>query len=319
MHEAEYIGLVSVVIPTYNRAKLLSRSVASCLEQTYPHVEVIVVDDGSTDHTPQVLAAFEEKYGRERFRWVRQDNAGPAVARNTGMDMARGEFLQFLDSDDFLDPEKFAVQVAALRGCAAAVAVCDYRCVADSSGASVLEEVRNSGDLHRKIAGYWTGSIWTASPLIRRERIPPYLRWNPNVVPTEDADFMFKFFLGLKEWCYTPGFLCNWVHHQEERVSQPGNSRKPKYWEDVDSFYSYWEEHRSSIPEENRWMVSQWAAGVFREGVRHSRDRALLRRFSSLAFRRPWSGRIFLLSLRAGIKSMLPFRLLDWVASLRRK
>lgn len=81
-------SLVSVVIPTYNRAQLLPRSVASCLEQTYPHVEVIVVDDGSTDDTPQVLAAFEEKYGRERFRWVLQDNAGSSAVSTCTMSLA---------------------------------------------------------------------------------------------------------------------------------------------------------------------------------------------------------------------------------------
>lgn len=88
MDITEHKGLVSVVVPTYNRAKLLPRSVASCLEQTYPHVEVIVIDDGSADETPQVLAELEARYGKERFRWVRQDNAGSSAATTCTMSLA---------------------------------------------------------------------------------------------------------------------------------------------------------------------------------------------------------------------------------------
>ncbi len=101
--------LVTAVIPTYNRANIVTQAVDSVLNQTYGNLELIVVDDGSTDDTPAALA----RYGN-RIRVLRQDNAGPAAARNRGIAAARGEFVAFLDSDDLWLPSKLERQVALL-------------------------------------------------------------------------------------------------------------------------------------------------------------------------------------------------------------
>jgi glycosyltransferase involved in cell wall biosynthesis len=98
--------LVSVVIPTFNYGHLVGEAVESVLAQTYPHVETIVVDDGSTDDTRQRLA----RYG-DRIRYHYQPNAGLSAARNTGIELAQGELIAFLDSDDAFHPRKLEIQV----------------------------------------------------------------------------------------------------------------------------------------------------------------------------------------------------------------
>ena len=99
---------VSVVVPTYNRADLLPQAIDSVLRQAFVSFELLVVDDGSTDDTDRVVARFED----DRILYLRQPHSGlPAVARNTGMRRARGEFIAFLDSDDLWLPEKLACQV----------------------------------------------------------------------------------------------------------------------------------------------------------------------------------------------------------------
>ena len=95
---------ITVVIPTFNRAGMVEQAVESVLTQTLQPVEVIVVDDGSTDDTEQRLARFES------ISYVRQEHGGPGRARNTGMRLARGEYLAFLDSDDSLYPYKLELQ-----------------------------------------------------------------------------------------------------------------------------------------------------------------------------------------------------------------
>lgn len=107
--------LVSVVIPTYNRAALLSRAVLSALSQTYPAVEVVVVDDGSEDATSEVLEALQREAGRERLRVARQANKGVSSARNLGLGLCRGELFALLDSDDYWLPTKCERQVAFLQ------------------------------------------------------------------------------------------------------------------------------------------------------------------------------------------------------------
>lgn len=100
-------GRVSVIIPTFNRAKLLPRALESVLAQTAADAcDIIVVDDGGTDDTPAVVTA----YGK-RIHYIRQPNAGAAAARNRGIRASRGEFVAFLDSDDQWAPDKTARQL----------------------------------------------------------------------------------------------------------------------------------------------------------------------------------------------------------------
>ena len=106
----EVSPLVTVVIPTYNRASFLREAIDSVLEQTFRSFELIVVDDGSTDGTGDLLRSYGS-----RLRSIYQENRGPSAARNAGIRAARGEWLAFLDSDDYWLPEKLAKQVAFVR------------------------------------------------------------------------------------------------------------------------------------------------------------------------------------------------------------
>jgi len=105
------VGLVSVIIPTYNRAHLVCEAIDSVLVQTYPRYEIIVVDDGSTDGTGELL---KDKYG-DRIRYVWQPNRGVSVARNRGFRESRGTYVLFLDSDDLLVPQALAALIRILE------------------------------------------------------------------------------------------------------------------------------------------------------------------------------------------------------------
>ena len=98
---------ISVVIPTYNREELIARSIYSVLEQTYDNLEVIVVDDASTDHTKEVVKGIKDK--RVKYIQLKQ-NAGASNARNIGIEAAMGEYIAFQDSDDVFYPDKLEKQ-----------------------------------------------------------------------------------------------------------------------------------------------------------------------------------------------------------------
>jgi glycosyltransferase involved in cell wall biosynthesis len=102
---------VSVVIPTYNRAANIGKAIDSALSQTFRDLEVIVIDDGSSDNTSEVL---REAYG-DRIRYFAQHNQGASAARNKGLAEARGEWIALLDSDDFWEKEKLEQQFKALE------------------------------------------------------------------------------------------------------------------------------------------------------------------------------------------------------------
>jgi glycosyltransferase involved in cell wall biosynthesis len=111
--------LVSIVIPTYNRDLIVGRAIESALQQTYDSKEIIVVDDGSTDCTPEILARFGN-----RIRVIRTENLGPSAARNTGARAAKGRLVSFLDSDDTWLPRKIESQVHLLGQCGGRVSCC---------------------------------------------------------------------------------------------------------------------------------------------------------------------------------------------------
>lgn len=102
---------VSIVITTYNDAAYVSDAIESALTQTYPHCEIIVVDDGSTDETRALLTA---RYG-EQVRYIYQENRGPGAARNRGVAAADGAFIQLCDADDRLHPEKVEKSLALMQ------------------------------------------------------------------------------------------------------------------------------------------------------------------------------------------------------------
>lgn len=116
--------MISVVIPTYNRKELLIRAVTSVLDQTWKDLEVVVVDDASTDGTEAFLRAHVTD---PRVRYLRQERQqGACAARNRGVEQARGEWIAFQDSDDTWRPEKLAVQMAQLEECGGDIVFCAF-------------------------------------------------------------------------------------------------------------------------------------------------------------------------------------------------
>ncbi len=99
--------LISCIVPVFNGERYLREALDSIFAQTYRPLEILVADDGSTDRTPYIAAAFGN-----RLRYLRQDNQGPAAARNLGIRAATGEFIAFLDADDVWHPEKLERQMA---------------------------------------------------------------------------------------------------------------------------------------------------------------------------------------------------------------
>ena len=114
--------LVSIVIPCYNQSDLLSVAIKSCLNQTYQNIEIIVVDDGSPDNIEAALIPYKDK-----ITLIEQTNKGLSEARNTGLRAAKGKFIKFLDSDDWLLPDCILQQVSILQGLDSHIAISGYR------------------------------------------------------------------------------------------------------------------------------------------------------------------------------------------------
>lgn len=130
--------LVSIIVPCFNAAPWLAETLASALAQDHPAIEVVVVDDGSTDGSLALARQFE----RRGVRVHAQSNRGASAARNTGLNLAQGEFIQFLDADDLLTPDKISGQVSLLQNRGRdAVASCRWgRFTTDARTAQLVDD-----------------------------------------------------------------------------------------------------------------------------------------------------------------------------------
>lgn len=162
--------LISTIIPVYNRPDLLREAVGSVLAQSWRPIEIIVIDDGSTDGTADVADRLAADHPGTVFP-IHRENAGPGLAREAGRSSARGEFIQYLDSDDLLLPRKFELQVEALRQhpeCGAAYGWTRYR---HSDGRVEKGPWKDSGKEVAAMFPAMLRSRWwdTPTPLYRRD------------------------------------------------------------------------------------------------------------------------------------------------------
>jgi glycosyltransferase involved in cell wall biosynthesis len=191
------VSLVSVIVPMFNRRALIIETLRSALAQRWPRLEVIVVDDGSTDGSAELVA---QTFG-DRVRLLRLGtNRGRSAARNAGWELARGDLVAFLDSDDLWDPEKTARQVVCFEDPDVVLAHCYVRQI-DSAGA---ERARESAEILRafRIAaarGYdyagltrtWS-RLYTPAVMVRREILGRSGGFDAALAMFEDWDLFWR-------------------------------------------------------------------------------------------------------------------------------
>jgi len=179
--------LVSVIIPTYNRAESVRRAVASVLAQTFGDFELIVVDDGSNDRTQEVLTGVDD-----RLLLIVQERAGVSAARNRGLSAARGGLIAFLDSDDYWRPEKLAVQVRFFEENPEAV-ICQTEEIWYRRGRRVNPRIKHrkpSGDVFR--ASLELCLISPSAVMMRRELFDRVGRFDESLPACEDYDLWLR-------------------------------------------------------------------------------------------------------------------------------
>lgn len=197
--------LVSVIIPTYNYGRFIGEAVASLQLQTYANWEAIVVDDGSTDNTKQVVAELARD--EPRVIYVAQENARQGAARNNGIAHARGDYFQFLDADDLIEPNKLERQLAFLEQHAEVdIVYSSVRYFSAAAGGELLlsrqySSWEDEGAWMPELSGHGTELLVALlrnnimvvnAPLMRRRLIEKVGAFDKDLTPVEDWEYLIR-------------------------------------------------------------------------------------------------------------------------------
>lgn len=185
---------VSVIIPTFNRASFLKRAIDSILSQSYQDFEVIVVDDASTDNTEEIVKSIKD----ERITYLKHErNSGRAVSRNTGVNMARGEYIAFLDSDDEAHPDRLEKQINILQretqktGIVYTDMIRIYR-NGSRKYIKAPDIMPADGNIYMKALGYKVFRIGTGTSMIRKKCFEKTGGFNKDISYYEDLEFFIR-------------------------------------------------------------------------------------------------------------------------------
>lgn len=209
---------VSVIIPCYNNEACIEAAIASALGQTYPHTDVIVIDDGSSDRSLAAIQAFGSA-----IRWVSQPNQGAPTARNRGIEMARGPFIKFLDADDRLFPDSLERQVAIAQQrhlTTNAIVYGDAQWV-DHTGAPLPGTALKPRQPHEDpVAHILRHSPLTSCPLHRREYLQAIGGFDPALTRGQEHDLHLRLVLSGVEFVHHPGAVYQYRNlRQPDRIS----------------------------------------------------------------------------------------------------
>ncbi len=223
-NRASVDATISVIIPCYNRAALVGDTLCNLLAQSLPPDQIIVVDDGSTDGSADVIRSFGDK-----VLLIEQTNQGPGAARNAGLAAATGRYLQFFDSDDLASRNKLAVQVAALENSEADFAYGPW-VRTRIAGADLTFEgpVMQGGPLPDwKPMLEWQMGSWCLvfqNCLFRREAIERAGKFRTDLMPTEDSEFLVRILLAGARPVFTGECLVFYRVHESHQITGSGTS-----------------------------------------------------------------------------------------------
>jgi glycosyltransferase involved in cell wall biosynthesis len=204
--------LVSIIIPAYNAEDFISECIQSVINQTYVNLEIIVINDGSTDGTLDIINTYKDP----RLILVNQENKGCSASKNQGLKIAKGDFIQYLDADDYLSPDKIEKQVNTLSFNENHIAVCKTVIISDNAKINGLEIdtdlIKNGGNGKDFLLSLWglngkSGMVQPNAYLISRKIAYEIGEWNEKISPSpdEDGEYFARVLLSTENVCYTEG------------------------------------------------------------------------------------------------------------------
>jgi glycosyltransferase involved in cell wall biosynthesis len=229
----ETMPIISIIVPVYKVEKYLRRCIDSILSQTFVNFECILIDDESPDDSGKICDEYAEK--DSRIIVIHQKNAGVSAARNAGLDIAKGEWLGFVDSDDWCDPDMFQVLYDNAIKYNSDISICGYRIIDTSNKIKTTikcsrkiqilnkEEAISGIFLLRCFGGYSWNKLVKSDIFIQSK-----LRYDPKITYMQDVLLFYELFKYIKKAVYLPMPYYNYFYNSESTTNLYGLTAKAK-------------------------------------------------------------------------------------------
>ena len=223
-------NIISIIIPAYNAEKYIGKCLESVVRQSYANLEIIVVDDGSRDATGRIIDRYKEK--DERLKAIHQDNMGQAKARNVGLECAKGKYIMFLDSDDWLDPNCCEIVLNEIEKEQADIVLFEY--FKEYKNHAVQMETYKQEKLKTTKNGekqFWlydmrTIAVWGK---LYRSKILRNKQFDERIQMAEDVEFNYRVYDGVEKATYINCPLLHYRIHEESTVHGFDSKVKEKF------------------------------------------------------------------------------------------
>ncbi len=247
----EEYPLVSILIPLYNAEKYFVETMESLLAQTYKNIEMIIIDDGSTDNSLQIAREYESQHSY--IKVYTQKNSGAQVARNRAFELSKGEYIQYFDADDIMHPEKIASQMEALREYGFkddTVATGKWTKFIDSIENVVFKDkiiYKNYDDRLLFLSESWSNTAVFVSPswLISRELHLKVGKWNERLIRSQDSEFFFRVAYNSNKIIFVENSMVYYRKGISNSTSR--NRSSAAIWSVLDSYDTYYNTVKNNL------------------------------------------------------------------------
>ena len=246
--------MISVIIPTYNRGNVIRKSVESVLNQSFDDIEVIVVDDGSTDDTKIVVQSISD----DRVKYIYQQNAGACAARNTGIESAGGEFIAFQDSDDIWHSEKLERQYQKIISVDADVVLCKLNKIFEDGSSQKMGSQLKEGfiPVYGDLRGVGTQTI------LAKKKVFSLVRFDVNMPRLQDLDLLLRLSEHSKIYCMDDALVDYYT--QNDSIS----NRTDKLYQACRRIYEKYDGKPIGVQQVLSQLLSSEAVKLYKSGDR---------------------------------------------------
>lgn len=249
-------ALVSVIVPAYNTEKYIEKCLYALKTQSYKEIEVIMIDDGSTDQTGKICEAYSRS--DIRFKYIKKSNTGVSDTRNLGVQKADGEYIVFVDSDDYVQSDYIELLVNGLENYNVQMACVEYKIVCENEEIVHCKKYRDilmkSGEAidclcdSNSFQGYLWNKIFIKDIIYKNN-----ISFNKDVAIWEDMLFCLQYLTCISEVIYLHQVAYCYVQRNESAMNNP----------------RIWERYTHIIALENMWDICKNIPGKFREYIRN--------------------------------------------------